>query len=201
MKQIGSVITGTAMAKAWSTGEQPGATGSGAQLPTNVATHAPSIMVPAELQTIMQDSVLHWMALPPDTMPMNLEQYGLEVLDEAAQALAHAQAGVEHALPLVSKEKMANVIGSMAEMLQVSVPSTAGLKLYFHALKDLPAYKFEAAALKLIKTHKWPRLPLPADFIEAAKEERQDIESFALRLSIARTRVEGARKLLHQRSK
>lgn len=149
----------------------------------------------------MPASVLHWMALPPETMPWDLEHHGLETLTEAAAAVAHAQAGVERALPLVSREKIADVIGSIAEMLQVSVPSTMGLKLYFHALKDLPAYKFEAAALKLIKTHKWPRLPLPADFIEAAKDERGDLDTFILRVSIARQRVEGALRLLHQRSK
>lgn len=201
MKQIGSVITGTAMAKRWSTGEQPGATGSGEQLPTSEQVPAVLTAVPRELTSTVPDSVRHWMALPADTMPWDLEHHGLEVLNEAAQAVAHAQAGVERALPLVSREKIADVIGSMAEMLQVTVPSTTGLKLYFHALKDLPTYKFEAAALKLIKTHKWPRLPLPADFIEAAKEERQDIEAFTMRLSITRQKLDAARRSLHQRSK
>jgi len=122
-------------------------------------------------------------------------------LTNAASALAHAHADVERALPLVSKEKIADAIGSIAEMLQVSVPSTIGLKLYFHALKELPEYKFEAACLKLIRTHKWPRLPLPADFIEAAKDERQDIEVFRIKLSSARRLVNGALRLLHDRSK
>lgn len=149
----------------------------------------------------MPACALSWMGLPPETMPWDLEHHGLEVLTEAAQALAHAQEGVERALPLVSKQKVADVIGSIAEMLQVSVPSETGLKLYLHALKELPAYKFEAAALKLIRTHKWPRLPLPADFIEAAKDERQDIDIARIKIESARLRVEGALRLLHQRSK
>lgn len=140
------------------------------------------------------------MALPPETMPWDIDEAEDE-LTNAVSALAHAHADVERALPLVSKEKIADAIGSIAEMLQVSVPSTIGLKLYFHALKELPEYKFEAACLKLIRTHKWPRLPLPADFIEAAKDERQDIEVFRIKLNSARRLVNGALRLLHDRSK
>jgi hypothetical protein len=200
MKQIGSVITGTAMAKAWSTGEQPGATGSAGLPATREQRASLSIKVPDELTTIVSASVLHWMALPPETMPWDIDEAEDE-LTNAVSALAHAHADVERALPLVSKEKIADAIGSIAEMLQVSVPSTIGLKLYFHALKELPEYKFEAACLKLIRTHKWPRLPLPADFIEAAKDERQDIEVFRIKLNSARRLVNGALRLLHDRSK
>lgn len=125
----------------------------------------------------------------------------VEVLTNAAAALTHAQAEMERALPLVSKEKIADAIGSIAEMLQVSVPSTIGLKLYFHALKELPEYKFEAACLKLIRTHKWPRLPLPADFIEAAKDERQEVAVFKIRLDSAHRLVHNALRILQDRSK
>lgn len=201
MKQIGSVITGSATAKAWSIGEQPGATGSGGQALSNVAASAPTTTLPDELKIIVPDSVQHWMNLPPETMPWDLDHHSLEELQAAAADLAHAHQGVERALPPVSKEKIANVIGAIAEMLQVSVPSETGLKLYLHALKGMPGYKFEAAAMKLIKTHKWPRLPLPADFIEAAKDERQDIDIARIKIQSARMRVESAVRLLHQRSK
>lgn len=201
MKQIGSVITGSVTAKAWSTGEQHGATGSGDQPHTNALIPAQQITLPAELRTIVPDSVLHWMSLPSETMPWHLTDHSIDELQEASAALTHAQEGVERALPLVSKQKIADVIGSIAEMLQVTVPSEMGLKLYLHALKDLPAYKFEAAALQLIKTHKWPRLPLPADFIEAAKDQRQDIEITRIKINAAKRQVDGALKLLHQRSK
>lgn len=200
MKQIGSVITGTAMAKRWSTGQQPGATGSAGLPVIRDPRESLSIKVPDELTTIVNDCVLHWMALPVETMPWDIDEPE-DVLIDAAAALSHAQAEAEHALPLVSKEKIADAIGSIAEMLQVSVPSTIGLKLYFHALKELPEYKFEAACLKLIRTHKWPRLPLPADFIEAAKEERQDIAVFQIKLGSARRLVDSALRLLHERSK
>lgn len=201
MKQIGSVITGSAMAKPWSTGEQPGATGSGDQPRSNELAIAQQITLPAELKTIVPASALHWMTLPSDTMPWHLTHHSIEELQEASSALTHAQEGVERALPLVSKQKIADVIGSIAEMLQVTVPSEMGLKLYLHALKDMPAYKFEAAALSLIKTHKWPRLPLPADFIEAAKDQRQDIEIARIKINVAKIRVDGALRILGKSTK
>lgn len=201
MKQIGSVITGTAMAKAWSTGEQRGATGSGDLPATNVVTSGPMTTLPNELKAIVPDSVLYWMNLPPETMSWDLTDHDEAELRHAASDLAHARSVVERALPPVSKEKIANVLGSIAEMLQVTVPSETGLKMYLHALKGMPGYKFEAAALKLIKTHKWPRLPLPADFIEAAKDERQDIDVIKIKIEAAHARVDKAVHLLQARSK
>lgn len=198
MKQIGSVITGSGMAKRWSTGGQPGATGSGGLQLSNVSDQATTL--PAELRTIELDSLRPWMEMPASTLSWEILHYGTKRLETAANALALACSQVEQALPPVSREEIVDVLGSIAEMLQVSVPSTLGIKLYFGALKDMPSYKFKAAALKLIKTHKWPKLPLPADFIEAAKEERKDLDQFVTQLNRADQRVKLALQKLHSRS-
>lgn len=198
MKQIGSVITGSETGKRWSTGEQPGATGSGGRQLTNVSD--PATTLPAELRTIELDSLRHWMEMPASTLSWEILHYGEKNLETAANAFALACSQVEQALPPVSREEIVDVLGSMAEMLQVSVPSTLGIKLYFGALKDMPSYKFKAAAFKLIKTHKWPKLPLPADFIEAAKDERKDLDQFITRLNRADHRVKLALQKLQSRS-
>lgn len=122
-------------------------------------------------------------------------------LTEAADALADAYANLKKRLVPVTHEQIASALDAFAEMLQVTVPSPTGLKLYFHALDKMPAYKFEAACTHLAATHKWPRLPLPADFHEAAKDQRQDIDLFKQRIRSAHSTVNAARRLLHARSK
>lgn len=125
-------------------------------------------------------------------MPWDMDEYSRDELVQAARDLKAVRDGVSTVITTVTKEKIADALGSIAEMLQVSVPSPIGLKLYFHALKDMPAYKFEAACMSLIRTHKWPRLPLPADFIEAAQDERKDVDLFLAKLSVAENRIAAA---------
>lgn len=202
MKQISSVTTGLVTEARKQIGERHGATGSGERQLTNAQTpSATEIVVPAELNSIASESVMQWIALPYDLMPWEMDNYPKYELEHAADMLTRALGNARHELPSVSQEKIADALGSIAEMLQVTVPSTTGLKLYLHALKDMPEYKFQAACLKLIKTHKWPRLPLPADFIEAAKSERKDVEIFMIKLSMAVQKVSGALRILHKDSK
>lgn len=101
----------------------------------------------------------------------------LDLIKQGAEELTLALSDAQQALPPLTKEKIADALNSFAEMLQCPVPKPAGLKLYFHALQDMPYYKFQAACLNLIKTHKWPRLPLPADFLAAGENARPDLDT------------------------
>lgn len=56
-------------------------------------------------------------------------------------------------------------------MMQVSLPDQDGLKLYVFGLNHLPRDLFKEACMRVTRTHKWPKLPLPAVFIEAVKDE------------------------------
>lgn len=84
-----------------------------------------------------------------------------------------------------SEEAIIKMLGGMAAAFQVDVPERTGLEIYIAALRDLPRPALEAAVQSLVRSHKWPRLPFPADFIEAAQPELE-----ALRGS--RTRINGA---------
>ena len=186
MKQIGSVITGLPKESKRQTGEQRGVIGyedlSSLPMPKHDGT-------PAELQTIINDSVKRLINLAfSQTEYRGLEQdrnISLDLIEAGAQELTLALAATQQALPLVTREKIADALRTFAEMLQCSVPMADGLKLYFYALQDMPYYKFQYACMSLVKTHKWPRLPLPADFIEAAKDGRTDIDVFYNHLKYA----------------
>lgn len=110
----------------------------------------------------------------------------LDLIQKGERELTLALSAAQQALPPVTKEKIADALHSFAEMLQCTVPTPEGLKLYFFALQDMPYYKFQAACLKLVKQHKWPRLPLPADFVEASKDVRHDIEFYMANIQYAK---------------
>lgn len=86
----------------------------------------------------------------------------IEVLDGALTKL-HARYAP------ASDEEMLRTLEKMAEMFQVSVPEADGLELYLAALRELPRPAFVKAREALLREHRWPRLPYPVDFIEAAK--------------------------------
>lgn len=186
MKQIGSVITGSQKANPKQIGEQRGVIGyedlSSLPMPRQDGT-------PAELQTIIDDSVKRLINLAlAQTEFRGLEQdksISSDLIERGAQELTLALSATQQALPLVTREKIADALRTFAEMLQCSVPMADGLKLYFYALQDMPYYKFQHACMSLVKTHKWPRLPLPADFIEASKDGRPDIDVFYAHLKYA----------------
>lgn len=69
----------------------------------------------------------------------------------------------------------------MAQMFNVPVPEPTGLALYELALSDLSALAFRQGCRSILRVHKWPRLPYPAEIIEQA-QTHQDM----LRISIER---------------
>lgn len=194
MKQIGSVITGLPKVNSKQTGEQHGVTGYvdllSLPLPKQDAT-------PTELQTIIDDSVKRLVTLAFAKGFQGLKEdksISLDLIEQGERETTLALQAAHQALPLVTREKIADSLRVFAEMLQCSVPTPEGLKLYFYALQDMPQHKFQYACISLIKTHRWPRIPLPADFIEASKEARPDIDAFLASLKYARNTFTNAAK-------
>lgn len=91
-----------------------------------------------------------------------------------------------------SDEAIIKALGGMAEAFQVDLPEQTGLEIYVAALRDLPRPALVAAVQSLVRTHKWPRLPFPADFIEAAQPEIEALASARRRINNAITRVTDA---------
>lgn len=98
---------------------------------------------------------------------------------------ATALSEVRRSLAPATKEEILSVLGAIASMLQVSLPDEAGLKLYLHGLGFIPAELFKEAALRVSRTHKYPRLPLPADFSAAIKVEMDQANMIPLYLEHA----------------
>jgi hypothetical protein len=75
-----------------------------------------------------------------------------------------------------SPNEIGRALAAMAQMFGVPVPEPTGLALYELALSDLSATAFKLGCRAVLKTHKWPRLPYPAEIIEQAKTHQSMIE-------------------------
>lgn len=99
-----------------------------------------------------------------------------------------------------SDEEILKTLQKLAEMFQVSVPEPDGLELYIAALKPVPRIAFVKARETLTRTHKWPRLPYPAEFIEAAEPTTKSLQAAIRSLIHHRDRCIFALEKLHTRS-
>jgi hypothetical protein len=89
-------------------------------------------------------------------------------------------------------EYILKALAGLADAFQVDLPERVGLEIYVAALRDLPRPAFKAAVKAVVRRHKWPRLPYPADFIEAAQPELDSLKSDRSRIVTAITRVRDA---------
>lgn len=98
---------------------------------------------------------------------------GLKTLDD--DELSILQRAVSDALAEFSRrveparhDQVADMLLAFAEMLGVEEPGDKGIGLYLKALSDLPAIVIEPAQVELARTHKYKRLPNPAEIRSAA---------------------------------
>jgi hypothetical protein len=95
-----------------------------------------------------------------------------------------------------SEDAIIKSLAGMAEAFQVDLPERVGLEIYVAALRDMPRPALVAAVQSLVRTHKWPRLPYPADFIEAAQPELAALQTAQRRITGAVERVTHALAIL-----
>jgi hypothetical protein len=88
---------------------------------------------------------------------------------EAREAFNHAIWSIKNAMAPPTPDDIAKALRAMAQMFNVPVPEPTGLALYELALSDLSAPAFKQGCRAVLKVHKWPRLPYPAEIIEHAK--------------------------------
>lgn len=130
-------------------------------------------------------------------MALTKDVYDLSALPSdwlsRAITLTSSELGVleEYAGP-VGKTGVIQTLSALASMLQAPLPDDTGLDLYILALAKMPTPVFNAARNKLVLTHRWPRLPLPADFIEAGKDDQAIIDTMRSLLASARLKAERA---------
>ena len=157
------------------------------RLPMGVNSQAPP-----ELEEIISDSTRRLIHLAFTKHAEGLIQdikdghLSLDLIKQGQQQLTTDYFAAQKVFPPVTKEKISDALNTFAKMLRCQSPTPDDLKLYVYALEDMPYYKFQAACKSLIKRHKWPRLPVPADFVDASNDARSDIDSFMSNINHAR---------------
>lgn len=188
MKQIGSVITGSAKLSAALTGEQAGATGSETLPSLPPAPDLPTGWIGSARQ-MLSASTLRWLGTAyhqrQDGHTSGSLQIVIAGIDRDLEALANWMQPSD-------KANIIKTIEAMASLFQAPVPDQIGLDLYIMALARMPRPVFDFARNQLVLTHKWPRIPLPADFVAAGQEEQDRIEAVIAVLRTARRQAERA---------
>jgi hypothetical protein len=59
-----------------------------------------------------------------------------------------------------------DILEMMANIIQVDQPVDAGLKAYVSLLQVLPSHVLSASAMRILRTHTYRTMPLPAEFLQ-----------------------------------
>lgn len=182
MKPLSSAITGLHLAVPSSIGMPLSETGSGALAPWG--QRDPNLYVihpPTWLQPIVTNSVaflVTWVGMKR-SLPLGYLQ------DSAASELHDALLGLRAMFEPATPTKIGKTLEGMAQIFRAALPEEVGLRGYIHALSDLPNVAFDEAARTLIKSHRYPNLPLPAEFITAGDKIVQALQFWETRLTRA----------------
>lgn len=92
-------------------------------------------------------------------------------INDLIEGLEHYEAGIIQWMQPVTVTDVAFALAAFSDMLDVSVPGDAGIELYLAAMSNIPARLMPTAMHKVATTHRFARLPLPRDFLEAIAGE------------------------------
>lgn len=188
------------------TGRPAGETGCSAQPVTTVpAPSVSALAVTSDGRVTLSASTQQWLDAADQAFRQGMmtQDYALsqpfDLLQVARQSIEADIRGLIRLKQPASDEEIFATLNSMAEMFQVEVPDGVGLELYAAALRTLPRPAFVRARDVLVLHHKWPRLPYPADFVEAADETSRRIDILDMKLRFQRKAIISASKILRIR--
>jgi hypothetical protein len=172
------------MEKPNSIGKQLGATGSGA-LPLPGLEGMYAVIPPTWLQPIVNEELSFLVSLVNMRKPLPNSL----TTEEAKQSLTNALAQVRGSFAPASPQEITSALEVVAEVFRAPLPERQAFKLYVAVFQDIPAVAFKEACRHIVRTHKYPNLPLPAEFINAAQPIVEQMQTWDKRISLALTRI------------
>lgn len=146
---------------------------------------------------MLNASTVHWLAEHQAKLSMDLAALGSASLQAAIDTLTTDVLALDEIALPASDTTIIKTLSALADVFQVTVPDDLGLEMYVAALRCIPRPAFVRAREQLVLTHKWPRLPYPSEFIEAARPESERLASLRTVLVGMLDRCERALKMLH----
>jgi len=86
-------------------------------------------------------------------------------------------------MELCTREDVAVCLERIAATFQVKVPDDIGLKEYFNILSVYPRFVIESCTSSLLVEYKYPRLPVPKDFVDRCEPMYQEHKIFLSQLA------------------
>lgn len=87
-----------------------------------------------------------------------------------------------------SRGSVAAVLQTVADVLNVTLPSEDALAIYYSLLEEYPEDLLRIGAREVCRTYKWPSFPKPADFINQIQphlaERKSDLAAAIDRYSL-----------------
>lgn len=187
MKQIASGITGLPTAPSSSTGQPPTGTGYGELVPYGKRNPDLYVIVPQPWlnQTISESvaSLTTWLMMRR-TLPDGAEW-------SASRAeLAAALDGVRRLLLPPTPQEVVLSLNAIASIFRAHLPEEEALRIYVSLFQEIPKAAFKEACRSLAKTHRYPNMPLPAEFFEASKESTATLRMWEDRIVRALARID-----------
>jgi len=121
-----------------------------------------------------------------------------EDLHQALGILQTTRSQLAEALQPAPDERWAEVLGKIAQMLNVSLPNADGLALYLAVLRKVPGHLLNTACTHVAETHRYNTMPKPADFIDAVAAENSRLRILA---SVHETAMRNVGRALSHRQK
>lgn len=190
MKQISFETTGLQVEKPTPTGTLPSATGAG-KLPSFPRPQSPVCKGDPldELPPLLRQIVPSGTGLLISWLRFGREPLDPRYHERALAALVRLEQQCQDYLRPSDPEDIINAIAKVAEVFQVSVPDEDGLLIYAAVLQELPTPLVKKAVIEVCKTHKYKTLPLPAEFLDAVKDDLWQWKWLAKTLPILKQRV------------
>jgi len=184
MQQNNSETTGSATENPSSIGKQHGGTGLDVQ--SRKAIDGINVVVP---QTWLLPIVNEELSCLVSLVNMRKQLPNSLTTEEAKQSLTHALFQVRGAFAPASPQEITSALEVVAEVFRAPLPERQAFKLYVAVFQDLPAVAFKEACRQIVRTHKYPNLPLPAEFINAAQPVIEHMKLWDQRITLALSRI------------
>jgi len=107
----------------------------------------------------------------------------------ALELLARLQADLQVLAQPSQPGEILDVLEMMANIIQVDQPVDAALKAYVSLLQPLPSHVLSAAAMRILRTHTYRTMPLPAEFLQGPEAKEWQAIAEHMPQQIARHRL------------
>lgn len=161
------------------TGQHLSVTGSDLPLPGITGMHAlperllPMVRLvtrlPPYLTQIVNEHEMLWIDYISSVKGTNATEDLRQVPQIVAEELGGKAEMLRSMLATPAAERLVDWLTKLASVFTAPLPDTEGLLLYIDALQGQSEIALREGIKQIIKVHRWPRLPFPAELIECCE--------------------------------